>query len=129
MAFLDETGLVELWGLIKAKDEALAAADVKIATGTYTGNGNSGKSSPNVLTFDFEVKFLLVGKVLSTGSSSYINHIIAGKGASQYGVISNTSMSYPTPVAFDGNAVSWYCENTTMQFNENNNNYYYVAIG
>ena len=32
MAFLDETGLAELWSLIRAKD-------IKFETGSYTGAG------------------------------------------------------------------------------------------
>ena len=50
MAFLDETGLAELWSLIKGEDaEFLASAlsaDVKIGTGSYTGTGTYGTIQP-----------------------------------------------------------------------------------
>lgn len=36
MAFLDETGLAELWSIIKEKDDALAASDAVFASGSIT---------------------------------------------------------------------------------------------
>ncbi len=37
MAFLDETGLAELWSIIKAEDAKLSAKDAKVVAGTYVG--------------------------------------------------------------------------------------------
>ncbi len=46
----------ELWALIKAGDEELAAADVKIVTGSYRGTGANGVT----LDFGFVPKFVYV---------------------------------------------------------------------
>lgn len=53
---LDGAGLEVLWGLIKEED----AKNAKIATGSYTGTGSCGSSSPNTLTFSFKPKFVLI---------------------------------------------------------------------
>lgn len=55
MAFLDETGLGELWSLIKAED----AKGAKIATVSYAGTETYGKDNPNSVTFDFAPDFVM----------------------------------------------------------------------
>lgn len=63
MAFLDETGLAELWSLVKAED----AKKVQMVTGSYTGTGTKTKS----LTFDFVPKFVLVHYTGGDRASGY----------------------------------------------------------
>lgn len=59
MAFLDETGLAELWSLIKAEDAKLT----KMAVGTYAGtipvNGNGGSFSKTI-TVGFKPQFAMI---------------------------------------------------------------------
>lgn len=46
MAFLDETGLTELWSLVKAED----AKGAKVSVGEYSGTGKASKSDNNNAT-------------------------------------------------------------------------------
>ena len=125
MAFLDETGLAELWSLIKAED----AKDAKIVTGTYTGAGTYGSANPNSLTFGFVPKLI----VLTTNSGGHYNAIGFILPTHMIGL---ASYSYDPVVGFYGlnvslnnNTVSWYTDNNSaIQLNEKRS-YYYVAIG
>lgn len=63
MAFLDETGLTELWKLIKARDDVvttLANTKCQIETGSYVGTGKYGSSNPTSLTFNFVPKLVII---------------------------------------------------------------------
>ena len=78
MAFLDETGLAELWSLVKAED----AKGVKIAAGSYVGTGTYGSSNPNSLTFDFVPKIVMLftdktGRIQWNSGTNYLHAIIS----------------------------------------------------
>lgn len=67
MAFLDETGLAELWALIQAEDNevsttltALANSKGMISMWSYTGTGTFGADNPCSLTFDFVPKLIIM---------------------------------------------------------------------
>jgi hypothetical protein len=68
MAFLDETGLAELWELIQAEDEEVLSACGKVAYGTFTGTNTVGASNPTVMTFDFEPKLVIIVRKKTNGS-------------------------------------------------------------
>lgn len=55
MAFLDETGLAEVWSLANAKFP-------HVAIGRYMGTGTKGVNNPTTLTFDFAPKIVMVFK-------------------------------------------------------------------
>ena len=59
MAFLDETGLAELWELIKAEDAKILASPGKTEIVQYTGTGTVGASNVMSFTFQFAPKVLL----------------------------------------------------------------------
>lgn len=59
MAFLDETGLAELWSLVKAEDAEVLASPGKTEILQYTGTGTVGASKPMSFTFRFAPKVLL----------------------------------------------------------------------
>ena len=137
MAFLDETGLAELWELIKAEDAKLAAADVKIATGSYTGTGTYGESNPNSLTFDFEPKVILFA---AFGTSTYfyadVPFIRGSSFARTVYYVSNDDLhGRGVQLTWDGNTVSWYSDSSDSnwaakyQLNVSGQVYRYVAIG
>ena len=115
------------------KIDAALAAIPKIATGTYTGNG----TAPKTLTFPFPPKLLIVTR----DASHYTNQrIIALRGQS---FAHNTdyqasNMGYATMLTWSGNSVtltaasqsgSTDTSETPGAFNQNNQSYYYLAIG
>ena len=135
MAFLDETGLAELWALVKAEDTKLAQADVHVAAGTYTGTDKYGSSDPCSLTFDFAPKCLLIvsGEFNATGSTSYTAQAILLGSSSSYTVTGsvtygNQANKGQVYVKVSGNTIYWYSTNAQYQLNAKCK-YYYVAIG
>jgi hypothetical protein len=52
MAFLDETGLAELWSLIQAEDVKYD----KVAKGSYVGTGTYREGNPNSLKYDMLIR-------------------------------------------------------------------------
>ena len=65
MAFLDETGLAELWAIIGDKYDSRA----NVAIGSYVGTGVCGADNPNSITFDFEPKMVWVFYAASATTS------------------------------------------------------------
>lgn len=147
MAFLDETGLAELWAQTRA-------ADVKIATGSYIGTGTIGPSNPNSLTFDFAPRMLVLfisDQQYDGGGDTGSAHgylLVSENMATvhSYGTYkSDTSTNVqrgivPVYFTFGGNAASWYApvtlENNTnlkyqpdCQANTSGQEYQYIAIG
>ena len=114
--------------------EGLLSGGVKIVTGSWTGNGTYGEEHPNVLTFDFEPKLLVLfcSRAASIwGTTGDMNHTIMLRDATTKLIYSNR---YNNVVTFQGNTVSWYTTETsdsaaTFQLNQNNITYYYAAIG
>lgn len=125
MAFLDETGLAELWSLIKAED----AKAPKVVYGSYVGTGTCGQSNPSSLTFDFEPK------VLVFLSSSFMGQMVAYRNGATF----MSSCSFWSDGGYDaqyctfvwsGNTVTWYNKNdASYQKNGSGATYYYLAIG
>lgn len=110
MAFLDETGLAELWSLIQESDAELARADVTFAVGSYTGTGTYGSSNPNSLTFDFVPKVVFI---VPDGSHSNGGMILL-YGATKFGgfgtfyTTSGTVSAGQCNITWNGTTVSWY---------------------
>lgn len=83
-----------------------------MATGSYTGTGTFGSSSPNTLTFGFTPELV----ILSGGDVGL--------------TISNTSPSGGTSDAYiQGNTAKWYSTSAAKQLNVQGKSYSYVAIG
>ena len=108
---------------------------VRIATGSYTGNGNHNSGSINSLTFDFEPKLVIIRTNESSGQNgnvygaTLVRHDTGGY-LSQY---NDTYGMYSSnlQVKWTGNTVYYY---TTKgypgdQLNTATVKYYYVAIG
>lgn len=131
MAFLDETGLAELWELIKAED----AKKAKISMGSYTGTGTAGSANPNSLTFDFEPKLVIVG---GYNTANYTGTTLSGFSAAFFMAIWGKEVSLSADqhtkmtLSFSGNTMSWYNDGGSMgesQFNNEGSVYNYIAIG
>lgn len=83
-----------------------------MATGSYTGTGTFGSSSPNTLTFSFTPELV----ILSGGDVGL--------------TISNTSPSGGTSDAYiQGTTAKWYSTSAAKQLNVQGKSYSYVAIG
>ena len=126
MAFLDETGLAELWSLVRN-------ADVKLATGTYTGTGTYGTNNKNSLAFDFEPKVVIIAPPCNdVYVPPYLCVAVRGQ---EWAIFSNTSSSvdrttYGVQVTWSGNTFSWHnTKSADYQLNRSGWNYPYIAIG
>lgn len=141
MAFLDETGLAELWSLIQEEDADVTAAmtafantKAQVAYGSYSGTGTYGSGNPSVMTFNFEPKLVVI---CSTGYKAHAGStdgafsdkfVVFVKGGSYLSVYASPSGTcYFT---MDGNTFSRYStSNAQIQCNGNQAKYNYVAIG
>jgi hypothetical protein len=138
MAFLDETGLAELWSLIRGADNAVFNSVSKIAAGSYTGTGTHGESNPTSLTFDFAPKILFVKQRTTSGwrmelnSMAWINAMLWTHGMTQCEVYSTAhSRVKIETVTVNGNTISWYdgASAPGCQLNTSAAIYDYVAFG
>ena len=127
MAFLDETGLAELWSLIQAED----VKHDKIAKGSYVGTGKYGSSNKNSLTFPFEPKVLIINVPYFSSNMYFWCPYVCG--ASQVIVFNiNDHGIFKINVTVSGNTISWYLVdnvNAAAQMNHSGTTYHYVAIG
>jgi hypothetical protein len=125
MAFLDETGLAELWSLVKAEDAKVLAADVKVVTGTYTGNGTSDSSGGVTLTFERAPRLLIVSS--NVPNTSRCNSFLILFGNSYITGYSNRVSGIT--VEFNGNTAHWYGDSdVAILQNASGSTYKYFAI-
>ena len=121
MAFLDETGLAEVWSLIGQKH-------AKIEFGSYTGTGTYGSSNPNSITFNFVPSFLFIY------CDDYYDFKI-GLGTDGGDIRSYAMQGEISPqlkATWSGKTVSWYdnaFNSASVQLNTSNDVYKYIAIG
>lgn len=128
MAFLDETGLAELWSLIQAEDAEVVANGVKMAKGSYEGTGTYGESNPNSLTFEFKPKVF----ILNYATGSRVTLPIFYGATNMYvciNAVSNVLGGLTLDLTWSGNTVSWYGSSAIKQLNESGKTYNYIAIG
>ena len=127
MAFMDENGLAELWSLVRN-------ADMKIATGSYTGTGKTGSSNPNILTFGFKPKYV---QVISHSVSDCRDALffVSGNSVVWYEWQGSSGKSiipqgenFGASVTNDG--IKWWTyANGTVQLNNSGVVFDYIAIG
>ena len=144
MAFLDETGLAELWSIIKQKS-------AKVITGSYTGTGTYGSSNKCTLTFDFEPKLVIVsnshmGAGFGTSfNSTYSGAMVAvrpttgihGSGSLATDIGSTSVKEVRHTFDWGEKTFSWYTATqlagysmtASAQYNKSGTTYYYLAIG
>lgn len=94
----------------------------RIQTNTYNGNGAVGANSPNVLTFDFVPKMVIVLRSTSSGIRSDDDGFIwLGQ------TIENSTRVF----SLSGTTLSWYStqNDANAQLNTSNVKYYWIAIG
>lgn len=101
---------------------------VQIATGSYVGTGTYGASNPNLLTFDFEPKLVIVQK--NESNYNNYNRLIMQKGPTSFNNGASASNNdYTVTIKDWTNTISWYSSSDGGQLNYNSTSYYYVAIG
>ena len=101
----------------------------QLATGSYTGTGTYGTSTPNSLTFDFTPKYVVVAK--SGANTFYSSNPILWWVTPDATVSASTgNNSYAASASLSGNTLSWYnASGASYQLNTSNAVYQYVAIG
>ena len=123
---LDETGLAELWALIRG-------ADVKIQTGTYTGTGQFTASNPTTLTFDIVPKFVIVYYAPTNNDHRLAVFIRGVTPVFNYAGYGTTVNSAEMHVTWGEKSLSWYSQagsgNTYKQMNDSGQVGHYIAVG
>ena len=133
MAFLDETGLAELWSQVDQKFG-------RFATGSYTGTSAYGESNPCSLTFEFEPKLVIfqmknnMNKVLMLpvvyicGQPAF--HVVEKTMDGSQSSTLNGSTAYGNIVSVSGGTLTWYSNSSSScQLNTGGWVYTYIAIG
>ena len=100
----------------------------RIETGSYVGTGMYGASNPNTLTFGFVPKVWGWFGYKNANESTFFPSIALvpwGEGTIYVGVGTGSADScFPT---YQNSSVSWYAN--SVQANQKNYTYYYIAIG
>lgn len=102
----------------------------KIETGSYVGTGTYGASSPTSLTFNFQVRFLVISPASnqeagSNGTALFVMGAYCGL------YLSDDGSASPLVLSGTGNAASWYSQSGTaiQQQNVSGRTYNYIAFG
>ena len=105
-----------------------------IYAGSYVGTGTYGSSNPNVLTFDFTPKLLIMNGYVATGiyndnfSRYYKLYAVRGSEYCHYWYSSNGADTMY--LIWGENSVSWYNKGSfKAQLNDKGHTYHYVVIG
>ena len=102
-------------------ENALANAGVRIATGSYVGDGTYGKNNQTSVTLPFTPKLFMV----CDGNTRYDVGLWFPGVRYMHGMNSEN-----IDVSQSGNTVSWYStQNATYQYNANNCTFHWLAIG
>lgn len=138
MAFLDETGLAELWSLIKAEDNKAP----KVAVGSYVGTVSSTKekiTTPTVtLTMGFKPKLVIImdstrARFYRPSNTESFEFFIWVDGVSEATMYEYNGSTTIYPSATD-DGFSFYCQiagnnGTYGCLNRESYTYKYFAIG
>lgn len=149
MAFLDETGLSELWSLISGVDDVLASdiaklqtGCAKIETGSYVGsNAVSGSTYYKSITLSFQPKLLFIFSttpgVYATTDVAFVpcmnlTNEVLGYGY-LFGQCPDSEIHFYSGTGkrakMTGNTVTIYEGSARYAMNDHNNTYTYIAIG
>lgn len=97
----------------------------KIEIKSYVGNGKSGSSYKNSLTFSGAPLFVFIQ------SEDDGHFIVVINGCNQAVIIREASYPYPIVTSWSGNTFTWYRDASNqpnLQLNESNKTYYCVAL-
>ena len=119
-----ESGLADVSSVVSG----LSSSGVKIATGSYTGNGYSGSSGKTSIMFDFEPKVVF----LQDSQFKFSCPVIWHKGVSILTLgLNGSNQTKQLQFSLEGNKLSWYYPLTEpdTQLNNLGTVYNWVAIG
>jgi hypothetical protein len=122
------SGIEESIGSLTSSVKGIASSGLKIATGSYTGNGYSGSDSPNSLSFDFEPKVVFLQDVSAEFSCPVIWH----KGVTILTLgLNGSNQTKQLQFSLNGNTLQWYypLQESDTQLNESGKVYHWVALG
>jgi hypothetical protein len=122
------SGIEESIGSLTSSVEGIASSGLKIATGSYTGNGYSGSNSPNSLSFDFEPKVVFLQDISAEFSCPVIWH----KGVTILTLgLNGSNQTKQLQFSLNGNTLQWYypLQESDTQLNESGKVYHWVALG
>ena len=115
---------------IDAAVGALTAGAVKIAVGSYVGNGKFSSSNPNRLKFDFTPKLVFIIADSDYTMCAGNAFIYAQTKSSSVGSHTSSGALPKIYLTWDEKTVSWYSVNNAEdQLNSSNVTYHYCAIG
>ena len=105
----------------------------QIATGTYTGGGSYGSSSPNSLSFDFQPKLVIIQStsgaqmdITNSGNTRRFMLLLVRPLGTFYLYQGMTAVQ----VSWYSRSVDWYSDSSAYaQLNQNGMQYTYVAFG
>ena len=102
----------------------------RIETGSYVGTGTYGASNPNTLTFGFVPKVWgWFGYKKDTETRFFPEVALAPWGEKTIYLGINTGSPSDCFLAYQNSSVSWYANSASVQANQKNYTYYYIAIG
>lgn len=116
---------------------SLSAGGVKMQTGSYVGNGQSGSGSQTSITFDFVPKLVIVGRPVdglfpSSQTDAQLWHtdsFIWIEGMESQLLRNRNGWTYRY-YSLNGTTLSWYATiGAEYQANQNNTTYIYLAFG
>ena len=99
----------------------------KTATGNYAGTGTYGSENPNMITFDFAPKLIIVRNASRTYAPMYI---FKGAATANVQINGNDNAVQTLQWSADGKTVFWYSSiNAEYQLNSSGYTYQYAAWG
>ena len=124
-----QSALSDLRTTVSQKQNAASA--VKIAAGSYIGDGQSGSSTPRTLNFSAtlgKLPELLIVRALNGNGDGLV--LLRDMKTSTMNLSGTIGSGYGVTVTWNASAktVSWYADNYRAQFNVADITYYYFAI-
>lgn len=106
-------------------NQVMANSGVKMAVGTYTGNGSYGADTPNTLAFDFKPELVIL---IRDGyyQSSFAEQLVLMRGQTAFPNYARGE----TGIVWNNAGLSWWSTSAgAAQYNANGTTYRYFAIG
>lgn len=108
--------------------DKLRTVPTGIETGSYTGSGTYGESSPNTLTFSFRPQLVII--VENDFGQTFSGYFIRGAEVGMTNFIGGPSSNFGVFLDWNNDSVSWFSNNgIEYQLNRSGITYCYLAIG
>lgn len=114
-------------GTLEETVNGISSSGLRIATGSYTGTGTAGSSSPNSITFDLEPKVVLL-----PDAAVYSGPVVWHKGTTVLTLgLNGSNDTNQLQFELEGDTLKWYSplSEADTQLNSQGAVYHWVAIG